>query len=36
MTSLTPIDIILADDHEIFRDGFRVMIKKDSRIKAGW
>ena len=24
----TPIDIILADDHEIFRDGFSVMLKK--------
>lgn len=23
-----PINIILADDHEIFRDGFKVMIKK--------
>ena len=29
MTNLiTPIDIILADDHEIFRDGFRVMLSK--------
>ena len=29
MTKLvTPIDIILADDHEIFRDGFRVMLNK--------
>ncbi len=26
--SYTPIDIILADDHEIFRDGFAVMLKK--------
>ena len=24
----THIDIVLADDHEIFRDGFRVMVKK--------
>ncbi|HMJ46019.1 MAG TPA: response regulator transcription factor [Ferruginibacter sp.] len=24
----TPINIILADDHEIFRDGFRVMLNK--------
>jgi DNA-binding NarL/FixJ family response regulator len=24
----TPIRILLADDHEIFRDGFRVMLKK--------
>ena len=29
MTNLvTPIDIILADDHEIFRDGFRIMLNK--------
>lgn len=28
MQSLTPIRIIIADDHEIFRDGFRVMLKK--------
>jgi DNA-binding NarL/FixJ family response regulator len=27
-----PIRIILADDHEIFRDGFRVMLKKQSSI----
>jgi DNA-binding NarL/FixJ family response regulator len=28
-----PIRIILADDHEIFRDGFRVMLKKQATIK---
>lgn len=28
-----PIRIVLADDHEIFRDGFRVMIKKQSNIE---
>ena len=27
-TLSTPIRILLADDHEIFRDGFRVMLKK--------
>lgn len=27
-----PIRIILADDHEIFRDGFRVMLKKQTSI----
>jgi len=27
------IKIILADDHEIFRDGFRVMLKKQTDIK---
>jgi DNA-binding NarL/FixJ family response regulator len=30
---LLPIRIILADDHEIFRDGFRVMLKKQTNIK---
>ena len=29
----TPITIIIADDHEIFRDGFRVMVKKFPDIK---
>ena len=29
----TPIRIILADDHEIFRDGFNVMLKKQTEIK---
>ena len=28
MTAYMPIDIILADDHEIFRDGFAVMLNK--------
>lgn len=28
MTAYKPIDIILADDHEIFRDGFAVMLNK--------
>ncbi|HEU4472197.1 MAG TPA: response regulator transcription factor [Flavisolibacter sp.] len=28
-----PIKIILADDHEIFRDGFRVMIKKQPSVQ---
>lgn len=30
--SYIPIDIILADDHEIFRDGFAVMLKKITEI----
>jgi DNA-binding NarL/FixJ family response regulator len=29
----TPINIVLADDHEIFRDGFRVMLNKIPSIK---
>ena len=28
-----PIRIVLADDHEIFRDGFRVMLKKQSAVE---
>src|SRR5918993_389414 len=32
MKSATPIRIILADDHEIFRDGFKVMIKKQPSV----
>jgi DNA-binding NarL/FixJ family response regulator len=28
-----PIRIVLADDHEIFRDGFRVMLKKQSGVE---
>ncbi len=28
-----PIRIVLADDHEIFRDGFRVMLKKQTGIE---
>ena len=27
-----PIQIVLADDHEIFRDGFRVMLKKQASV----
>src|SRR5688500_8988618 len=33
MKSATPIRIILADDHEIFRDGFKVMIKKQPSVQ---
>lgn len=29
----SPIRIVLADDHEIFRDGFNVMLRKQSDIK---
>jgi DNA-binding NarL/FixJ family response regulator len=29
----SPIRIVLADDHEIFRDGFAVMLKKQTDIK---
>ena len=29
----TPIRIILADDHEIFRDGFKVMLKKQPSVQ---
>lgn len=32
-TKTTPINIVIADDHEIFRDGFRVMINKFPEIK---
>lgn len=28
----TPIEILLADDHEIFRDGFNLMFKKNEEI----
>ncbi|RYY67641.1 MAG: response regulator transcription factor [Chitinophagaceae bacterium] len=28
-----PIRLLIADDHEIFRDGFRVMLKKNSAIQ---
>jgi len=31
--SSTPIRIILADDHEIFRDGFRVMLRKQPSVQ---
>lgn len=30
---IIPIKIVLADDHEIFRDGFRVMLKKQPHIE---
>jgi len=33
MKQSTPIRIILADDHEIFRDGFRAMIRKQPSIQ---
>lgn len=33
MKSIAPIKIILADDHEIFRDGFKVMIKKQPSVQ---
>lgn len=32
-TSATPIKIVLADDHEIFRDGFKAMIKKQPSVQ---
>ncbi len=28
-----PIRIVIADDHEIFRDGFRIMLKKQTDIE---
>ena len=31
--SVYPIRILLADDHEIFRDGFKVMLKKQNEIQ---
>lgn len=34
MTKLpTPINIVLADDHPVFRDGFGVMLNKQSEVK---
>ena len=33
MKTYTPIRIVLADDHEIFRDGFSVMLKKQTQFK---
>ena len=33
MKQTTPIKIILADDHEIFRDGFKAMIRKQPFIQ---
>lgn len=31
--SYPPVRIVLADDHEIFRDGFRIMLKKQKEIQ---
>jgi DNA-binding NarL/FixJ family response regulator len=33
MKTSTPIKIILADDHEIFRDGFKAMVKKQPLVE---
>lgn len=33
MKPATPIKIILADDHEIFRDGFKAMLKKQPSVE---
>ena len=33
MIPYAPIRIVLADDHEIFRDGFGIMMKKQNHIK---
>jgi DNA-binding NarL/FixJ family response regulator len=33
MKSLNPIKIVLADDHEIFRDGFKAMLKKQPSVE---
>lgn len=33
MKNSTPIRIILADDHEIFRDGFKAMLKKQPSVE---
>ncbi len=33
MKHYTPISILIADDHEIFRDGFRTMVKKFPELK---
>ena len=33
MKQYSPIRTVLADDHEIFRDGFNVMLKKQDNIK---
>jgi DNA-binding NarL/FixJ family response regulator len=32
-TTQTPIKLVIADDHEIFRDGFRVLLKKQKNIE---
>lgn len=33
MAKLAPIKIVLADDHEIFRDGFKVMLRKQTEVE---
>jgi DNA-binding NarL/FixJ family response regulator len=33
MKPTTPIKIVLADDHEIFRDGFKAMLKKQPSVQ---
>lgn len=33
MKSLNPIRIVLADDHEIFRDGFKAMLRKQPSVE---
>lgn len=33
MKSTTPVKIVLADDHEIFRDGFKTMLRKQPSIQ---
>lgn len=33
MKSINPIRIVLADDHEIFRDGFKAMLKKQPAVE---
>jgi DNA-binding NarL/FixJ family response regulator len=32
-TMYAPIRVIIADDHEIFRDGFKVMLKKQTEVE---
>jgi len=34
MTTYRPIEVLLADDHEIFRDGFGLMFKKNHEINV--
>ncbi|MGZ4019939.1 MAG: response regulator, partial [Flavisolibacter sp.] len=33
MKTSSPITIVLADDHEIFRDGFKAMLKKQPSVE---
>jgi DNA-binding NarL/FixJ family response regulator len=33
MDDIIPVKIIIADDHEIFRDGFRVLLKKNKNVE---